>query len=62
MLWTQSCFVETIGNANEDAIRAYVQNQLSEMNRKEGKSLHNQVDRGLRWLSLLSSVTKFSVA
>ena len=37
-LWTQSYFVETIGNANEDVIRAYVQNQLSEMNQKEGKS------------------------
>ena len=27
-LWTQSYFVETIGNANEEAIRAYVQGQL----------------------------------
>ena len=26
-LWTQSYFVETIGNANEDTIRAYVQKQ-----------------------------------
>jgi len=24
-LWTQSYFVETIGNANEEVIRAYVQ-------------------------------------
>ena len=27
-LWTQSFFVETIGNANEETIRKYVQNQL----------------------------------
>lgn len=25
-LWTQSYFVETIGNANEETIREYVQN------------------------------------
>lgn len=34
-LWTQSYFVETIGNANEDAIRAYVQEQLLEHENKE---------------------------
>jgi len=34
-LWTQSYFVETIGNANEEVIRAYVQNQLNVMNEKE---------------------------
>ena len=34
-LWTQSYFVETIGNANEDVIRAYVQNQLKAMNVNE---------------------------
>jgi putative transposase len=34
-LWTQSSFVETIGNANEDVIRAYVQNQLKAMNENE---------------------------
>lgn len=34
-LWTQSYFVETIGNANEDTIRAYVQNQLTELDNKE---------------------------
>ena len=28
-LWTQSYFVETIGNANEDVIRAYVRDQLT---------------------------------
>jgi len=34
-LWTQSYFVETIGNVNEEVIRAYVQNQLNVMNEKE---------------------------
>ncbi|EDQ00702.1 hypothetical transposase [Shewanella benthica KT99] len=37
-LWTQSYFVETIGNANEEAIREYVQNQLIELDRKEKNS------------------------
>ena len=37
-LWTQSYFVETIGNANEEVIRAYVQNQLTEYEKKEAKS------------------------
>ena len=34
-LWTQSYFVETIGNATEDTIREYVQNQLVELDKKE---------------------------
>ena len=34
-LWTQSYFVETIGNANEEIIRAYVQDQLKAMNVNE---------------------------
>ena len=34
-LWTQSYFVETIGNANEDVIRRYVQNQLEAMDKGE---------------------------
>ena len=34
-LWTQSYFVETIGNANEEVIRAYVQDQLKVMNESE---------------------------
>lgn len=34
-LWTQSYFVETIGNADEDTIRQYVQNQLTEIDRNE---------------------------
>jgi len=37
-LWTQSYFVETIGNANEDVIRAYVQSQLTEYEKRETKS------------------------
>lgn len=36
-LWTQSYFVETIGNANEEVIRAYVKNQLKEMDNEENK-------------------------
>ena len=36
-LWTQSYFVETIGNANEETIRRYVKNQLIEMDRAEEK-------------------------
>ena len=34
-LWTQSYFVESIGNADENTIRQYVQNQLSELDSKE---------------------------
>jgi putative transposase len=34
-LWTQSYFVESIGNANEETIRKYVQNQLVELDSKE---------------------------
>lgn len=37
-LWTQSYFVETIGNANEDVIRKYVQDQLKVMNKGEENS------------------------
>jgi putative transposase len=37
-LWTQSYFVETIGNANEDVIREYVKNQLKQMDKIEAKS------------------------
>ena len=37
-LWTQSYFVETIGNANEKVIREYVQNQLEAMNKGEENS------------------------
>ena len=38
-LWTQSYFVETIGNANEEVIRAYVRDQLTEYEKKEDKSI-----------------------
>jgi putative transposase len=34
-LWTQSYFVETIGNATEETIRKYVQSQLVELDKKE---------------------------
>ena len=37
-LWTQSYFVETIGNANEEVIRKYVKNQLQRMDEVEQKS------------------------
>ena len=37
-LWTQSYFVETIGNANEETIREYVQNQLVELDKSENRS------------------------
>ena len=37
-LWTQSYFVETIGNANEEVIRKYVQDQLKVMDHKERRS------------------------
>ena len=37
-LWTQSYFVETIGNANEDVIRKYVQDQLKVMDKGEDSS------------------------
>ena len=37
-LWTQSYFVETIGNATEDVIRKYVQEQLLELDSKEANS------------------------
>ena len=38
-LWTQSYFVETIGNANEEVIRAYVRDQLIEYEKKEDWSI-----------------------
>ena len=34
-LWTQSFFVETIGNANDEVIRKYVRNQLKNMDIQE---------------------------
>jgi putative transposase len=37
-LWTQSFFVETVGNTNDEAVRKYVQNQLKHMNSSEQKS------------------------
>ena len=40
-LWTQSYFVETIGNDNEDVIRKYVRAQLEIMN--EGEKNNRQL-------------------
>ena len=40
-LWTQSYFVETIGDANEETIRKYVQTQLVELDKYEAK--HRQL-------------------
>ena len=37
-LWTKSYFVVTIGNANEEVIRTYVRDQLTEHEKKEYKS------------------------
>ena len=37
-LWTQSYFVETIGNVKKEAIRKYVKNQLIEMDKFEKKA------------------------
>lgn len=37
-LWTQSYFVETIGNASEEVIRKYVQDQLKVMDNGEKPS------------------------
>ena len=37
-LWTQSFFVETVGNVNEETIRLYVQNQIKEMDVIEAKA------------------------
>jgi len=34
-LWTQSFFVEPIGNSNEETIRQYVRNQLIKMDEEE---------------------------
>ena len=36
-LWTQSFFVETIGNANDKVIRQYVRGQLKEMDAQEAR-------------------------
>ena len=34
-LWTQSFFVETIGNVNDEIIKKYVRNQLKKMDEAE---------------------------
>ena len=42
-LWTQSFFVETIGNANEEVIRKYVKNQLKKMDQEEQRGLQLKI-------------------
>lgn len=42
-LWTQSFFVETIGNANEEVIRRYVKNQLKKMDGEEQRGLQLKI-------------------
>jgi len=37
-LWTQSFFVETIGNVNDEVIRKYVRGQLKNMDTQEERS------------------------
>jgi putative transposase len=37
-LWTGSYFVETVGNFNDEVVRAYVRDQLKEMDEAEQKS------------------------
>ena len=37
-LWTQSFFVETVGNTNDKIVREYVRNQLKQMDGMEEKS------------------------
>jgi hypothetical protein len=46
-LWTQSFFIETVGNVNDEVIREYVRNQLKKMvtiqlNFKSNKLLKNR--------------------
>ena len=38
-LWTQIYFLETIGNASQEVIRAYVRDQLIECEKKEDRSI-----------------------
>ena len=42
-LWTQSYFVETIGNASEEVIRRYVKNQLKKMDEEEQRALQLKI-------------------
>lgn len=37
-LWTQSFFVETVGNYTEEAVRSYVREQLKQMDAQEAAS------------------------
>ena len=42
-LWTQSFFVETVGNVNEEVIRKYVRNQLKEMDIQEARAIQLKI-------------------
>ncbi len=42
-LWTQSFFVETVGNVNEEVIRKYVKNQLREMDTQEARAIQLKI-------------------
>ena len=37
-LWTQSYFVESVGNTNDKVIQEYVRDQIQEMNKKEASA------------------------
>jgi len=37
-LWTQSFFVETVGNTNDEIVRKYVRNQLKQMDAMEQRA------------------------
>ena len=57
-LWTQSFFIETIGNVNDEVIKKYVRNQLKKMDEAEEWSMQlkigiygaNSPRFPLRWL------------
>ena len=42
-LWTQSFFIETVGNVNEEVIRKYVRSQLKEMDIQEARAIQLKI-------------------
>jgi putative transposase len=42
-LWTQSFFVETVGNTNDEVVRKYVRNQLKQMDSMEQRALQLKI-------------------
>ena len=42
-LWTQSFFVETVGNTNDEVVRKYVQNQLKQMDQMEKRGMQLKI-------------------